>query len=79
MNNKSKTISNLQRQINKIVCEILKAEEADIISKEKLKDWKSKYTSIKMKYLTECNKYIELDRSMNNKIEELSKVRNKII
>ena len=79
MNEKCEKIENLQRQIDKIAYKILKAKEVDTITKEKLKDCKSKYTSIEMKYLAECNKYIELDCSMNVKIEELSKVRNDII
>ena len=52
VNNKSKIFLNLMRQIEKMEGRILKATEADIIAKEKLKDWKAKYTSLE-EYLTE--------------------------
>ena len=66
VNNKSETILNLMRQIEKMEGEISKAVEADIIAKEKLKDWKAKYTSLE-EYLTKQKKYKELNR---NKLEK---------
>ena len=52
VNNKSETILNLMRQIEKIEGKISKAAEVDIIAKEKLKDQKAKYTSLE-EYLAE--------------------------
>ena len=52
VNNKSEIILNLIKQIEKTKGKILKATEADIIAKEKLKDLKVKYTSLE-EYLAE--------------------------
>ena len=66
VNNKSETILNLMRQIEKMEGKILKAAEADIITKEKLKDQKAKYTSLE-EYLAEQKKYKELNQVKSEK------------